>query len=137
MQSETNITKENPIKKLILPVTIGIISLVAGLWLSQQMLVNNNDNKIPKNLDATVLPNARPLVQFNLTDHNNNAFSPAQLKGQWSFLFFGFTNCPDVCPTTLKVMQAVWKTLPTNPEIKVILNFILFLLILNVITMKH
>lgn len=114
MQSETNITKENPIKKLILPVTIGIISLVAGLWLSQQMLVNNNDNKIPKNLDATVLPNARPLVQFNLTDHNNNAFSPAQLKGQWSFLFFGFTNCPDVCPTTLKVMQAVWKTLPTK-----------------------
>lgn len=106
--------KKNPRKNLILPVAIGVISLIAGVWLSQQMLVNTNDNKIPKNLDATVLPNARPLVQFNLTDHNNNAFSPAQLRGQWSFLFFGFTNCPDVCPTTLKVMQSMWKTLPTK-----------------------
>lgn len=106
--------KKNPAKSLILPIAIGVISLVAGLWLSQQMLVKNNDTKIPKNLDVTVLPQARPLVQFNLRDHNNNVFSPAQLKGQWSYLFFGFTNCPDVCPTTLKVMQAMWKTLPTK-----------------------
>lgn len=101
-------------KKLILPITIGAISLILGLWLSQQMLMNNNDTRIPKNLDATVLPNARPLVGFTLNDQNKQTFSPAQLKGQWSFLFFGFTNCPDVCPTTLKVMQTVWKTLPTK-----------------------
>lgn len=114
MQSNIDSTTKSPIKKLMLPITIGIISLIAGLWLSQQMLLNNNDTKIPKNLDATVLPKARPLVKFSLTDHNKNIFSPEQLKGQWSFLFFGFTNCPDVCPTTLKVMQAMWKTLPTK-----------------------
>ena len=101
-------------KKIILPISIGALSLIVGLWLSQQMLMNNNDTKIPKNLDATVLPNARPLVGFNMVDQDNQAFSPAQLKGKWSFLFFGFTNCPDVCPTTLKAMQAVWKTLPTK-----------------------
>jgi len=101
-------------KKLILTISIGAISLVVGLWLSQQMLMNNNDTKVPKNLDATVLPNARPLLGFSLVDQNNQTFSPTQLKGQWSFLFFGFTNCPDVCPTTLKVMQAMWKTLPTK-----------------------
>lgn len=101
-------------KNFILPISIGAISLVIGLWLSQQMLINNNDTKIPKNLDATVLPNARPLVGFKLVDHNKQPFSAEQLKGQWSFLFFGFTNCPDVCPTTLKVMQSVWKTLPTK-----------------------
>lgn len=107
--------KKNSIKNLILPVSVGIISLAVGLWLSQQILMSNNDTKVPKNLDATVLPNARPLIGFNLIDQNKQTFSPAQLKGQWSFLFFGFTNCPDVCPTTLKVMQAVWKTLPTKP----------------------
>ena len=101
-------------KKLILPISIGAISLVVGLWLSQQMLMNNNDTRIPKKLDATVLPNARPLLEFSLVDQNNQTFSPTQLKGQWSFLFFGFTNCPDVCPTTLKVMQSMWKTLPTK-----------------------
>lgn len=106
--------KKSSIKKFILLVCIGAISLVVGLWTSQQILVTNNDTKVPKNLDATVLPNARPLVEFNLFDQNKETFSPAQLKGQWSFLFFGFTNCPDVCPTTLKVMQSMWKTLPTK-----------------------
>jgi len=101
-------------KTYILPLTIGAISLVIGIWLSQQILMNTNDTRIPKNLDATVLPNARPLIDFNLNDHNEEAFSPAQLRGHWSFLFFGFTNCPDVCPTTLKAMQAIWKTLPTK-----------------------
>jgi len=101
-------------KKLILPISIGAISLILGLWLSQQMLMNNNDTRIPKNLDATVLPNARPLVGFELIDQDNKVFSQNELKGQWSFLFFGFTNCPDVCPTTLKAMQSVWKTLPTK-----------------------
>jgi len=106
--------KNKSIKNLVLPISIAAISLIAGLWLSQQMLMNNNDTRVPKNLDATVLPNARALVGFSLFDQNKQVFSPAQLKGHWSFLFFGFTNCPDVCPTTLKVMQAVWKTLPTK-----------------------
>lgn len=102
-------------KNVISFIALGAISLVVGLWLSQKVLMNNNDTQVPKNLDATVLPNARPLVGFSLLDHNSRLFTPAQLKGHWSFLFFGFTNCPDVCPTTLKVMQSVWKTLPTKP----------------------
>lgn len=103
-----------PAKNIIAFIAIGAISLVLGLWLSQQVLMNDNDTQVPKNLDATVFPNARPLLSFNLLDHNSQQFSPAQLNGQWSFLFFGFTNCPDVCPTTLKVMQSIWKTLPTK-----------------------
>lgn len=106
--------KKNFAKAYILPITIGVISLIVGIWVSQQILMNTNDTRAPKNLDATVLPNARPLVDFNLVDHNENPFSPTQLNGQWSFLFFGFTNCPDVCPTTLKAMQTIWKTLPTK-----------------------
>ncbi len=108
-------SEKRSVKNIILPISIGAISLVIGLWLSQQMLLNNNDTKIPKNLDATVLPNARVLAGFNLINHDKQPFTEEQLKGQWSFLFFGFTNCPDVCPTTLKVMQSVWKTLPTKP----------------------
>ena len=111
---QSDMPSKKPIKNIILAISIGAISLILGLWLSQQMLLNNNDNKVPKSLDATVLPNARPLVGFSLVEHNGNTFGPEQLKGHWSFLFFGFTNCPDVCPTALKVMQSVWKTLPTK-----------------------
>ncbi|MGD8483634.1 MAG: SCO family protein, partial [Thioalkalispiraceae bacterium] len=65
-------------------------------------------------LEATVLPKARPITGFELIDHNGKPFTEANLKGNWSFAFFGFTNCPDVCPTALKIMQGVWKKLPAD-----------------------
>lgn len=114
MPSETPSNIRKTIKKFIFPLSIGIISLSLGLWISQQILNKNNDSLAPKNLYATVLPNARPLTEFKLVDQNNQDFGVDQLRGQWSFLFFGFTNCPDVCPTTLKIMQSIWKSLPTK-----------------------
>ena len=48
-----------------------------------------------------MFPEPKPLTAFALTDHKNRVFDVASLKGKWSFLFFGFTHCPDVCPTTL------------------------------------
>ncbi len=44
----------------------------------------------------------------------------AQLQGRWSLMFFGFTNCPDICPTTLTLMAQVEKALsdlPSPPQI--------------------
>ena len=42
---------------------------------------------------------------FELTDHNGKAFSSATLAGTPYAIFFGFTNCPDICPTTLLLMS--------------------------------
>jgi protein SCO1/2 len=50
---------------------------------------------------ATVLPVPRPLPAFALTDHDGARFDETRLDGHWSFLFFGYTYCPDVCPITL------------------------------------
>ncbi len=38
---------------------------------------------------------------FQLIDQNGKPFSDANLKGKWNLVFFGYTHCPDVCPTTL------------------------------------
>ncbi len=38
-------------------------------------------------------------------------FGSAKLRGRWSVLFFGYTNCPDFCPTTLTTLAAVQKRL--------------------------
>ena len=51
-----------------------------------------------------VFPDPKPLTAFTLTDHQNQVFDLSRLKGKWSFLFFGFTHCPDFCPTTLAVL---------------------------------
>ncbi|MFZ2003989.1 MAG: SCO family protein [Stellaceae bacterium] len=39
--------------------------------------------------------------KFSLVDQNDKPFSDANLKGKWNLVFFGYTHCPDVCPTTL------------------------------------
>lgn len=54
--------------------------------------------------------------QFSLTDHNGKPFSSADLKGEFSVLYFGFTQCPDVCPDELdKITEAVHAI--SNPDL--------------------
>jgi protein SCO1/2 len=53
---------------------------------------------------ATVLPQSLPLPAFDLVDHMGRPFGRANLDGQFTLMFFGFTNCPDVCPLTLKTL---------------------------------
>ena len=48
---------------------------------------------------------ARFGAPFQLTSHEGRPFSSGQLEGKPYALFFGFTNCPDVCPTTLLEMS--------------------------------
>jgi protein SCO1/2 len=39
--------------------------------------------------------------KFSLVDQNGKPFTDADLKGKWQLVFFGYTHCPDVCPTAL------------------------------------
>ncbi len=48
---------------------------------------------------------------FRLTTHEGKPFTDADLRGRPYLLFFGFLNCPDVCPTTLAYMTALYETL--------------------------
>jgi protein SCO1/2 len=43
----------------------------------------------------------REVGSFSLIDHTGAPFTADRLKGHWTLLFFGFTHCPDICPTTL------------------------------------
>lgn len=112
MNTKNNQTKKSSSQLLI--VIVAALSIAAGVIINQKFLSSSRDTEIPPGLDATVLPQARPFAGFNLVDHNNQPFTAENLKGKWNFLFFGFTNCPDVCPATLKIMQGVWKKLPAD-----------------------
>ena len=52
-------------------------------------------------------PEGKQLDAFTLTDQRYQPFTLARLKGKWTFLFFGYTSCPDVCPATLALLKAV------------------------------
>jgi protein SCO1/2 len=62
----------------------------------------------------TLLPEPRALAEFQLVDHSGRLFSPDDLQGAWSLMFFGFTNCPDVCPSTLYDLNLVSAQLPLS-----------------------
>ena len=69
-----------------------------------------------------IYPNAKALPEFELTDHKNKSFKKLQLQGKWSLMFFGYTSCPDVCPTTMSALTEVANKLP--PEIIKQLQFV-------------
>lgn len=53
----------------------------------------------------------RVLAQFQLEDQQGEVFSNEQLIGKWSLFFIGYTSCPDVCPTTLSKLAALYPKL--------------------------
>ena len=84
--------------------TVALGTMLAGVWLTEVYLEHDSRAMLLPNPVVTLFPDPKPLTAFTLTDHQNRVFDLASLKGKWSFLFFGFTHCPDVCPTTLAVL---------------------------------
>jgi len=60
---------------------------------------------------GTLLAPPRALADFSLIDNHGRSFGTANLRGHWSLMFFGYTNCPDYCPTTLTTLAALEKKL--------------------------
>lgn len=65
----------------------------------------------PPQISGFLYPDAQPIGAFELTAHDRSPFGPQQLEGKWSFLYFGYTYCPDVCPTTLLELDKLQKLL--------------------------
>ncbi len=65
---------------------------------------------------ATLLQPPRPLPAFELQRENGAAVGRADLAGDWSLVFFGFTHCPDICPATMETLAAVKRTLEREGE---------------------
>lgn len=60
----------------------------------------------PPELTGVLRPEFRQLHPFKLLDQNNTVFDAKRLQGKWSFVFFGYTSCPDICPTTLHTLSS-------------------------------
>ena len=72
--------------------------------------------------DATVFPIAREIQPFTLTATNNAAFTQQDFLNHWTLLFFGFTHCSSICPTTLDLMARAYSQLHSSyPNLQVVL----------------
>jgi protein SCO1/2 len=86
---------------------IVLYTVVAAAAAALGVLLANRSPTPAAPEQALVLEQPRPLPDFALADHRGADFTPARLEGHWTFLFFGFTHCPDICPTTLQTLARV------------------------------
>lgn len=63
---------------------------------------------------TVVFDQPRIFSDVELVDHRGETVTKDDLKGQWSLLFFGFTNCPDICPMTLADLGRLLRALPED-----------------------
>jgi protein SCO1/2 len=104
---------------------VALSSAGAGLWWwSYRFHAQPEAHFVEVSDGAYILPRPDELAPFALTTHADRPFDNASLKGKWTFLFFGYTHCPDICPVTLKVFDDVQHTLRGRPEGAADLQFV-------------
>ncbi len=81
-----------------------LCAALAGYWMAQQL-----DRASPRLASGTWLPRPKPVGEFRLTDTSGRDFTRRDLGGAPTLVFFGFTHCPQVCPTTLMKLAQVRK----------------------------
>jgi protein SCO1/2 len=91
-----------------------IVAFVLGLFLARALLAPR-EVPVPATVNATVLPQTRALPALDLVDQDGRPFTGVEFRNGWTFVFFGFTQCPDVCPTTLTLLAQTVKRLTDLP----------------------
>ncbi len=97
-----------PIASMI--VIVAVFALSMGLYYG----INVQAKKVDINQQlttGTAFYQPRAISQFKLIDNKGLPFTNANLNGHWTFFFFGFINCPHICPMTMAELSKVYKTL--------------------------
>jgi protein SCO1/2 len=71
--------------------------------------------KPPAEIEDYLFWEARELAEFKLTGADSKTLGLNDLKGKWSFIFFGYIHCPDVCPLTMGVLGKAFKLIEQDP----------------------
>lgn len=107
---------------VLLIALVAVLSAAAGISLWNLL----QHRQAPDPGALIILPEPRQITDFSLTDQNGQEFTLDQLRGQWTLVFFGFTHCPDVCPSTLYDLQLVHNEIMQRAGDKEPLHQVLF-----------
>ena len=100
-------------RRTLLLVAASALAGLFGAWLVRAWLAG--PGAVPATETAAVYDRPRALPDFALVAHDGTRFGRAQLQGRYTFVFLGFTNCPDLCPTTLAELAAAQRLLADLP----------------------
>jgi protein SCO1/2 len=93
--------------------------LSALLFVALLVFKGVTDREIPVTKSAKIFQTSVAMPQFELKDHFGKPLNNEAIKGQWSMFFFGYTHCPDICPTELLTLSyAMQEMQKQQPDIK-------------------
>jgi protein SCO1/2 len=91
--------------KLTVAALLALITLIVAGFVHKISLPRVMTDSEMKANGLYLLETPRSLGEFELVDHHGKSFDRDRLEGHWSLVFFGFTHCPDVCPTTMTFLN--------------------------------
>ena len=97
--------------KVTIFILVVVISMLVGRFVHRMMQPTIFNEHQMQNYGAVMFDKPRIFREFNLVDHDGKPFTAERLKGKWTLLFFGFTYCPDICPTTLGTLNKLYAEL--------------------------
>jgi len=90
--------------RLTVALSLAFVAVVLGMLFYSKTRPQVLSDEQLRNMGVYVLPTPRAIGPVDLETHTGAPFTVEDLQGHWSFIFFGFTNCPDICPASLSVM---------------------------------
>ena len=99
----------------VLGLVVLIAVIVSGFVYQVQKPRVMTDSELKIN-GAFMFDTPRALPEFELLDHRGEPFTPQSFRGHWTLVFFGFTHCPDICPTTMAFLNRFIGELEGLPE---------------------
>ena len=94
-------------KNLFFVFFAAILVVIGGLfWFGQANKDKSLDAEQLNALGLVQFPFPRPLEDIELLDQEGDPFDGSQLTGKWTYAFFGYTNCPDICPVTMNFLES-------------------------------
>ncbi|MEW6989842.1 SCO family protein [Colwelliaceae bacterium 6441] len=100
----------------LLVVIVAITSIATGVLIYQKSF------NLAQPEHSLYYQTPRDVKPFSMLEHTGKAFTDQQLLGKWSWVFFGYTSCPDVCPTTLQELNFIYDDLKAiNKDAQVLL----------------
>jgi protein SCO1/2 len=98
--------------RYLLIIGAAVIAFGVGVYLAR---AGSPPSNVPE-IQGFLWPDPPAVGAFTLQNAQGGELNERHLRGKWTLLFFGFTHCPDVCPTTLSTLKSVRTALHDLPD---------------------
>ena len=111
--TNSDLDRSGPARRIVPVGSLVLVGLVLAFMLLTWILVK--PPRPPAELHGVLRSEFRQLDAFQLSRDKRGPVTEASLRGKWSFFFFGYLSCPDVCPATLHELGRFWGLFADDP----------------------